>query len=47
MRRHHLGLPPCVKSRGYEQADLLDGGVIAGASLMHAKIKTGAAPLSF
>lgn len=39
--------PPCVKSRGYEQADLIDGVVIAGASVMHAEIKTGAATLSF
>lgn len=39
--------PPCVKSRGYEQADLIDGVVIAGASAMHAEIKTGAATLSF
>ena len=39
--------PPCVKSRGYEQADLLDGVVIAGASVMHEQIKQGAATLSF
>ena len=39
--------PPCVKSRGYEQADLLDGVIIAGASAMHAEIKDGAATLSF
>lgn len=39
--------PPCVKSRGYEQADLLDGVIIAGASVMHAEIKQGAATLSF
>jgi predicted peroxiredoxin len=39
--------PPCVKSRGYEQADLLDGVVIVGASAMHAEIKQGAATLSF
>ncbi len=39
--------PPCVKSRGYEQADLIDGVVIAGASVMHAEIKAGAATLSF
>ncbi len=39
--------PPCVKSRGYEQADLLDGVVITGASAMHAEIKEGAATLSF
>lgn len=39
--------PPCVKSRGYEQSDLLDGVIIAGASVMHAEIKAGAATLSF
>lgn len=38
---------PCVKARGYEQADLIDGIVIAGSSVMHAKIKEGAATLSF
>lgn len=38
--------PPCVKSRGYEQSDLLDGVVITGASAMHAEIKAGAATLS-
>lgn len=39
--------PPCVKARGYEQKDLLDGVIIAGASVMHAEIKAGAATLSF
>jgi predicted peroxiredoxin len=39
--------PPCVQSRGYEQADLIDGVVITGASAMHAEIKQGAATLSF
>ena len=39
--------PPCVKSRGYEQADLLDGVVIVGASAMFAEMKEGAATLSF
>lgn len=38
---------PCVTSRGYQQDDLLDGVVIAGASLMHGEIKAGAATLSF
>ena len=38
---------PCVKSRGYEQADLLDGVIITGASVLHAQIKEGAAALSF
>ena len=39
--------PPCVHSRGYQQADLLDGVIIVGASAMHAEIKQGAATLSF
>jgi predicted peroxiredoxin len=38
---------PCVKARGYEQGDLLEGVVITGASLMHEEIKNGAATLSF
>lgn len=38
---------PCVKARGYEQADLIDGVEITGASKMHALIKAGAATLSF
>lgn len=38
---------PCVKARGYEQADLIDGVVISGASVMHERIKQGAATLSF
>lgn len=38
---------PCVKSRGYEQGDLIDGVVITGASAMHERIKSGAATLSF
>ena len=39
--------PPCVQSRGYQQADLLDGVIITGASAMHAEHKQGAATLSF
>jgi predicted peroxiredoxin len=38
---------PCVKARGYQQADLIDGVEIAGASKMHELIKAGAATLSF
>jgi predicted peroxiredoxin len=38
---------PCVKSRGYSEADLLNGVVITGASVMHDRIKAGAATLSF
>ena len=38
---------PCIKARGYEQKDLIEGVVIAGASVMHDRIKLGAATLSF
>lgn len=38
---------PCVKARAYTEDDLLDGVVIAGASVMHELIKGGAATLSF
>jgi predicted peroxiredoxin len=38
---------PCVRSRGYEQSDLIDGVVIAGSSKMHERILAGAATLSF
>lgn len=38
---------PCVKSRGYTSEDLLDGVTITGASVMHERIKGGAATLSF
>jgi predicted peroxiredoxin len=39
--------PPCVKARGYEQADFIDGVKIVGASAMHELIAKGAATLSF
>ncbi|MGH6922485.1 MAG: DsrE family protein [Propylenella sp.] len=38
---------PCVKARGYEQGDLIDGVIITGASKVHERIKAGAATLSF
>src|SRR6266566_9721975 len=38
---------PCVKARGYEQSDLIDGVEITGASKVQELIKTGAATLSF
>jgi predicted peroxiredoxin len=38
---------PCVKARGYEQQDLIEGVTISGASVMHEQIKNGAATLSF
>lgn len=39
--------PPCVETRGYVQADLIDGVVIAGAAGMHKLIAEGAATLCF
>ncbi len=38
---------PCVKARGYDESDLIEGTVITGASPMHERIKAGAATLSF
>jgi predicted peroxiredoxin len=38
---------PCIKARGYEQDDLIEGVVISGASVVHERIKQGAATLSF
>jgi predicted peroxiredoxin len=38
---------PCVKARGYEQKDLIEGVEIAGSSKIHELIKSGAATLSF
>jgi len=37
----------CTKARGYTEADLMDGVVISGASVVHELIKTGAATVSF
>lgn len=39
--------PPCVKSRGYTQEDLIDGVTIQGASAVHERLKAGAASLCF
>jgi predicted peroxiredoxin len=38
---------PCVKARGYTQEDLVPGVIITGASVMHERIKAGAATLTF
>jgi predicted peroxiredoxin len=38
---------PCVKARGYEQDDLIEGVTIAGSSVIHERLKSGAASLSF
>lgn len=38
---------PCVKARGYGEGDLLDGVIVSGASVVHERIKNGAATLSF
>ena len=42
-----VACPPCVKARGYAQEDFIDGVTIAGASVIHEKLKAGAATLSF
>lgn len=38
---------PCVKARGYTQEDLVPGVVVTGASVMHERLRAGAATLSF
>lgn len=38
---------PCVKARGYDQPDFIEGVTISGASVIHERIKRGAATLSF
>ena len=38
---------PCVKSRGYEQSDFVEGVTIAGSSVIHERFLRGAASLSF
>lgn len=38
---------PCVKARGYESSDLIEGVEITGASKVHEWLKAGAASLSF
>jgi predicted peroxiredoxin len=42
-----VACPPCVKTRGYTQEDLVEGVTIQGASVVHEKLKAGAASLSF
>ena len=42
-----VACPPCVKARGYTQEDFIEGVTIAGASVVHEKLKAGAASLSF
>jgi predicted peroxiredoxin len=42
-----IACPPCVKARGYTQEDFIEGVTIAGASVIHEKLKAGAASLSF
>ena len=39
--------PPCVKARGYNQEDFIEGVKIVGASVMHERLMAGAATLSF
>lgn len=42
-----LVCPPCAKSRGYSEEDLIDGCIITGSGAMHELIKEGAATLNF
>lgn len=42
-----IACPPCVKARGYTQEDFIEGVTIAGASVIHERLKAGAASLSF
>lgn len=42
-----VACPPCVKARGYTQEDFIEGVQVAGASVVHEKLKAGAATLSF
>ena len=42
-----IACTPCVKARGYEQSDLIDGVIIQGASSILEPLKQGAASLSF
>ena len=39
--------PPCVKTRGYAQEDLIEGVKIVGSSVLHERLLAGAATLSF
>jgi predicted peroxiredoxin len=38
--------PPCAAVRGYDEGDLIEGAVVAGAGPLHGLIKEGAATLS-
>ena len=42
-----LACPPCVKSRGYTQEDLIDGVTITPGVAIHERLARGAASLSF
>lgn len=39
--------PPCVKARGYQQEDFIEGVKVVGASAMHERLLAGASALSF
>ncbi|MDH5301963.1 MAG: DsrE family protein [Gammaproteobacteria bacterium] len=42
-----MACPPCVKVRGYEQSDLMEGVVLAGSVAMLDVVSQGASTLSF
>ena len=39
--------PPCAKVRGYEEADLIEGAVLAGSTAMLGVVSEGAKTLTF
>ena len=39
--------PPCIKVRGMDESDLIDGVEVVGSTAIHNPIKEGAAVLSF
>ena len=39
--------PPCIKVRGYESSDLIDGVKIVGSTAIHEPVLEGAAVLTF
>ncbi len=39
--------PPCLKVRGYEESDLIEGVTVMGSGAIHGPIKEGAATLTF
>ena len=44
----HVGVcPPCIRVRGYEDEDLMEGVEVVGSTAIHDPVKKGAAVLTF